>query len=109
MPLKVRAAYSFTLVAAVILVGSVGMHSLEGWSYLDSFYFTSFIATGQGPPPTLAPATDLGKVFASVLAFVSVGVVVTALIFLFGPALGDLLKAGERELEKVEREVEGRH
>ena len=103
-----RAVYSFSLIAAVVLVGSAAMHLIEGWSYLDSFYFTSFIATGQGPPANLEPATTLGKVFASVLAFVSVGTVITALLFLFGPFLGAVLRAGGEKLEELEKEVEKR-
>jgi voltage-gated potassium channel len=103
-----RAAYSFGLIAAVLLIGTLGMHWIEGWSYLDSFYFTSFIATGQGPPANLNPATSSGKVFASVLAFVSVGTVITALLFLFGPFLGRLLRAGEEKIVELEREVEGK-
>ena len=101
-----RALYSFSLIAAVVLIGTLGMHFLEGWSYLDSFYYTSFIATGQGPPGNLLPGTSSGKVFTSVLAFVSVGTVITALLFLFGPFLGRVLKAGEEKLEEVEKEVE---
>jgi len=99
--------YSFLLIAAVVLVGTFAMHAIEGWSYLDSFYFTSFIATGQGPPGDLLPASSFGKVFSSILAFVSVGTVITALLFLFGPFLGRVLKAGEEKLQEVEREVEG--
>ena len=104
----VRAGYSFSLIAAVVLVGTLAMHLIEGWSYLDSFYFTSFIATGQGPPSNLQPASTLGKVFSSLLAFVSVGTVITALLFLFGPFLGRVLKAGEEKLEEVEKELEGK-
>jgi len=101
-----RAVYSFLLIAGMVMIGTVSMHLIEGWSYLDSFYFTSFIATGQGPPGNLQPASPLGKVFSSVLAFVSVGTVITALLFLFGPFLGRLLKAGEEKLEEVEKDVE---
>jgi len=90
----------------VVIIGTLAMHAIEGWSYLDSFYFTSFIATGQGPPGNLQPASALGKAFSSVLAFVSVGTVITALLFLFGPFLGSVLKAGEDKLEEVEKEVE---
>jgi len=102
----VRALYSFALIAAVVAVGTLAMHAIEGWSYLDSFYFTSFIATGQGPPGNLLPDDPTGKIFSSVLAFVSVGTVITALLFLFGPFLGTLLKAGEEKLEELGREVE---
>jgi len=104
----VRALYSFILIAVVVLAGTVAMHAIEGWSYLDSFYFTSFIATGQGPPANLDPQTSVGKVFSSVLAFISVGTVVTALLFLFGPFLGRVLRAGVERVEEVEREFEGK-
>jgi voltage-gated potassium channel len=103
-----RALYALALLLAVVAVGTIAMHAIEGWSYLDSFYFTSFIATGQGPPSNLQPDSPLGKVFASVLAFVSVGTVITALLFLFGPFLGRVLKAGEEKIEEIGREVEGR-
>ncbi len=102
-----RAVYSFALIAGVVIVGTVAMHFIEGWSYLDSFYFTSFIATGQGPPGNLVVSDPSGKIFASVLAFVSVGTVITALLFLFGPFLGRVLKAGEEELELLGKEIEG--
>jgi len=96
-----RAVYSFLLIALVVLVGTVGMHAIEGFSYLDSFYFTAMIATGQGPNYT--PATDGGKIFAALLAFVSVGTVITALVFLFGPFFGAVLRSG---MEKIEEEAE---
>jgi uncharacterized oligopeptide transporter (OPT) family protein len=102
----VRAAYSFALIGAVVLAGTLAMHVIEGWSYLDSFYFTSFIATGQGPPSNLQPDSPLGKVFSSMLAFISVGTVITALLFLFGPFLGRVLRASEERLEEIGREVE---
>jgi uncharacterized oligopeptide transporter (OPT) family protein len=104
----VRAAYSIALIAAVELIGTVAMHAIEGWSYLDSFYFTSFIATGQGPPGNLLPSSALGKVFSSFLAFISVGTVITALLFLFGPFLGRALKVGEAKLEEFEKGFEKR-
>lgn len=104
----VRAIYSFAVIATVVGLGTLAMSEIEGWNYLDSFYFTSFIATGQGPPGNLLPGTPLGKVFASILAFVSVGTVVTALLFLFGPFLGRVLKVGEEKLEEIGREAEER-
>lgn len=103
-----RAAYSFLLIVAVELIGTIAMHFIEGWSYLDSFYFTSFIATGQGPPSNLVVNDAVGKVFSSILAFVSVGTVITALLFLFGPFLGHVIRAGEERFEEVEKGIEKR-
>ena len=96
-PLK-RGLYSFSLIAAVMIVGTVGIHLIEGLSYIDSFYFMSMIATAQGP--TFTPATVLGKIFASLISFISVGSVVAALGFLFGPFLGKLWRIGVFKLEE---------
>jgi len=106
-PFKRKTLYSIAVVALVLAVGTEGMHVLEGWSYVDSFYFISLIATAQGPGSI--PRTDAGKIFASLMAFVSVGAVLSALAFVFGPLFGTLLKVGidyvEREEEKIRAKV----
>ncbi len=99
-PLK-RGIFSFSLVTIVMVVGTVGIHWIEGLSYVDSFYFMSMIATAQGP--AFSPVTSAGKIFTSVIAFISVGAVVAALGFLFGPFFGKLWKVGH---EKFEEEME---
>ena len=101
-----RAAYSFLLIAAVVALGTAVMHAIEGWSYLDSFYFTSMIATGQGPPANLDPQSAFGKVFTALLAFVSVGTVISALLFLFGPFFGRVFRSGVEKVEEAEKELE---
>lgn len=85
----------------MVLIGTIGIHQLEGLSYLDSFYFTALLATGEGP--TFTPVTAGGKIFAGIFAFVSVGTTVTALLFLFGPFFGSVIKLG---LERIEEEAE---
>jgi hypothetical protein len=96
-----RATYACILVALVVGVGTVGIHLLEGLSYLDSFYFTAMLATGEGP--NFTPASAGGKVFVGLMAFVSVGTVITSLLFLFGPFLGSVFRSG---LERIEEEAE---
>ena len=95
-----RAAYSFFLVAGVLIIGTVGFHLIERYSYLDAFYMTTMIATAQGP--SQAPATPLGKMFASAMAFISIGTVVTAAGFLFGPFFGQLWRIGHERWEETE-------
>jgi len=102
-PFRRRALYSILVVAFVLAVGTQVLHVLEGWSYVDSFYFVSFVATTQGP--TFAPRTDTGKIFASVMAFVSVGAVVSALVFVFGPLLGTVARVGFDVVEEEERRL----
>ena len=93
-----RAAYSFALVAVILTVGTLGLHGVEGMPYLEAFYFMSMIATCQGP--TVTPATAAGKLFVSIMAFISVGSVVTSLGFLFGPFFGQLWRIGVVKLEE---------
>jgi hypothetical protein len=93
-----RGWFSFFIVACVMAIGTVGMHRLEYLPWLEAFYFMSMIATGQGPIYT--PVTSAGMVFVSVMAFVSVGTVVAALGFLFGPFFGQLWHIGRRKLEE---------
>ena len=99
-----RALYSVILIVVVLAVGTLGMHFLEGWAYIDSFYFTSMLVTAEGPPN--APVTDVGKIFASIMAFVGVGSVVTALVFILGPALAKIWRKGIGEVEKEIRVAE---
>ena len=93
-----RGFYAVLLITAVVGGGTVGMHRIEGMSYLDAFYFMSMVATAQGPAQV--PATAAGKLFAALMAFVSIGTVVASLGFLFGPFFGKLWRIGVEHLEE---------
>ena len=97
-----RGIYSFVLVTGILAIGTVGFHLIEGYSYLDAFFLTSMIATAQGPSQT--PTTLAGKIFASLMAFISVGTVVAAVGFLFGPFFGQLWRIGHDRWEKEGKE-----
>ena len=86
------------LIATVMAVGTFGMHVIERMSYLDAFYFMSMIATAQGP--ITIPVTAAGKIFVALMAFISVGAVVGALGFFFGPFFGQLWHVGVKRLEE---------
>ena len=86
------------MVAAVMVVGTVGMHFLEKMPWILAFYYMSMIATAQGSPQI--PATAAGLIFASIMAFLSVGIVVASLGFLFGPFFGELWHIGVRRFEE---------
>ena len=98
-PLK-RGLFSFFLVAVVMVVGTAGLHRIESMPWIKAFYVMSMIATAQGP--TFTPGTDTGLIFISIMAFISVGTVVAALGFLFGPFFGLLWRVG---VEKLEEEI----
>lgn len=95
-----RAFYSLFLVMTILLIGTLGFHFFEGFSFLDSFYFTTLIATGQGASGNLSPASPAGKIFTCFIAFISVGFMIAALSFLLGPFLGKSLRIGAEKLEE---------
>lgn len=102
-PFTRRAFYAVLVLGVVMAVGTLGMMNLEGWGLVDSFYFMALIATAEGPAAT--PATDAGKIFAAVMAFVSIGAVISAITFAFGPLFGSALKQGIVHVEKEEEKL----
>jgi hypothetical protein len=105
-----RAVYALAATVLVMAIGIIGMNQLEGLSYIDAFYFMAMLATGEGPAFT--PLTVAGKLFAGLLSFVAVGTVITALLFIFGPFFGSVIKLGvekiEEEAKKEEKRIEKR-
>lgn len=82
------------------------MMLLEGWGFVASFYFMALLATAEGPAAT--PATDAGKIFASIMAFFSIGAAISAITFSFGPLFGTALKEGIRYVEREEERLKER-
>jgi hypothetical protein len=62
-----------------MVVGTVGLHMIEGMGWVNAIYFESMLATGQDPPIPLA--TDAGTIFASVMGFVYIGSVIASMTF----------------------------
>ena len=82
------------------------MMFLEGWDSVTSFYFMALLATAEGPAQ--APATAAGKIFASIMAFFSIGAAISAITFTFGPLFGSILKEGMAYVEKEEGKIKMR-
>jgi biotin transporter BioY len=105
-----RLAYALIGIGVVLIIGAVGFHVVAGLSPVDSIYFESMLATGQGPPLTLT--SDSAKIFASVMAFISVGSVVSTLLFAVGPVIRQVwhnsLVFAEEEVRMLEQEFEHR-
>lgn len=102
-----RVAYSLLAIGVVLAIGTAGFYALTGTGWVNSFYFECMLATGQGPPFALVSSGS--KLFASFMAFVSVGTVVSTLILNLGPVVGRLwregIEEGEREFRRVERDL----
>jgi len=69
---KFRSLLFFVLV--ILLVGTFFYHKVEGWRWLDSFYFSSMSLTTVGYGD-LTPKTDIGKMFTVFYIFSGVGII----------------------------------
>ncbi|MEP2703387.1 MAG: potassium channel family protein [Roseibium sp.] len=65
----------FKFFALMLLSGVLFYSSVEGWSFVDAFYFSviTLSTVGYGD---LAPQTDLGKIFTSIYILVGIGLFV---------------------------------
>jgi hypothetical protein len=106
-PVARRSAWALLAIFIVMTIGTVGVKELDkqfGWIY--SFFFMSMVATGQGPPQNVTG--DIAEIFVSIMAFISVGTLITSIGVIFGPFFGYLLHKGvrfsEKEIEKLENE-----
>ncbi len=99
-----RAIYALSLLLTVLVVGTVGFRLAAGLDWVDAFYFESMLATGQGPPFPLT--TDASKIYASVMAFVSVGSVITTVVFALGPVVARIWRETAQRVEREARHLE---
>lgn len=60
--------------AGIVAIGTVVYHYLEGWSWLDSLYFSTITLTTIGFGD-FAPQTDAGKLFTIVYIVVGIGMI----------------------------------
>ncbi len=107
---KRQVFYALSGIVVVVVIGTVGFNQIEGMRWVDAFYMESMLATGQGPPMQLT--TDAGKIFASIMGFVSVGSVITGLVFTLVPIISQLWREGiervEMDARALEKELAGK-
>ena len=60
------ALISFSLILVSLVIGMVGYHMFEGYSWVDSFLNAAMLMGGMGPVGVLH--TDAGKIFAGIYA-----------------------------------------
>ncbi len=64
----------FFLVLLILISGTLFYHTVEGWTWVDSLYFsvTTLSTVGYGD---FVPHTDMGKIFTTVYIFAGMGIV----------------------------------
>jgi voltage-gated potassium channel len=62
---------------AVLILGTIGYHLIEGWGFFDSFYMTAITITTVGSE--VHPLSQLGRVFTLIVLFSGFGVAFAAL------------------------------
>jgi len=112
---EVLARFWITLVLLIVLlgIGTQSYHTLEGWSYLDSAYFTVVTITTIGYGD-FVPLTNMGKIFTMIFPFIGIGMALYLFsatgAYFFRKMMEEVEKfshkeenANERKLKKVEK------
>ena len=62
--------------AIILTLGSVAYHHLEGWSWVDSLYFSVITLTTIGYGD-FSPVTDAGKLFTIFYIIIGIGIILS--------------------------------
>ncbi|SFM29828.1 Ion channel [Methanolobus profundi] len=87
----------FLLVLFTLTFGTVVYHSVEGWRWIDSLYFSVITLTTIGYGD-LAPVTDIGKIFTILYVFVGLGILLG-----FVNASGEYFR--KQQIERMSRGI----
>lgn len=82
---------------AIIGVGTVALHLLEGLTLVDAFYFSVITLTTVGYGD-ITPQTDAGKIFVSIYVLVGITMLAAIANYLLNSTLIQRLK--QRQLER---------
>lgn len=69
----------FFSVLGLLIIGSIFYRNVEGWSWIDSFYFTVVTLTTVGYGD-FAPETNLGKLFTVLYIIMGLGMLSSFII-----------------------------
>lgn len=89
------------LLLSILLLGTLMYHKIEGWSIIDSFYFTvvTMATVGYGD---IHPVTDIGKLFTTFFIFAGVGTMTYTITIVFEHAVErELLHRFSRNFRKI--------
>ena len=89
---------SFGILLAIILIGTLSFHAVEGYSLIDSFLNSVMIMTGVGTIGILT--TNAGKILTGIYSLTSTLVFFAVLAIVFTPLLHRLLHKFHMDIDK---------
>jgi len=74
----IKPSVIITSLVAVIAFGTMFFHFVEGWSWVDAYFFSvvTLSTVGYG---SLVPATVAGKIFTTLFIFIGLGIFAIAI------------------------------
>lgn len=81
--LRKRLYFIITILIILLGIGTVFYSYAEGWSFIDSFYFSTITLTTIGYGD-LAPTTDVTKIFTAFYAIFGIGIMLYVLSSVIG-------------------------
>ncbi|AKS46055.1 voltage-gated potassium channel [Octadecabacter temperatus] len=97
--------YLIGSLVMIVSVGTVFFHFVEGWSWLDAYFFTvvTLSTVGYG---SLVPVTAVGKIGTTILIFFGVIVVAAVIQHIGAFTLQNRIKAREELMKARHRAAE---
>ena len=76
--MKKEITVSICAIIILIVMGTLSYHELEGWSYIDCFYFSvvTLATVGYGD---FAPSTEFSRLFTAIYLIIGIGVTLSSL------------------------------
>ena len=74
---------AFVLIFALLVFGTFAYNIIEGWTYVDSLYFTAMTVTTVGYGD-LVPSTDASKLFTVFFSLTGISIVLVIMVTIGG-------------------------
>ncbi len=104
---RIRIFVVVFLIGILLIIGTFTYHELEGWDYVDSFYFSvaSLTSAGYGD---ICPTTEISKIFTSFYLLFGVSIFFYGLFIIgehvINKRMGRLEKMMQRKVKEENEE-----
>ena len=92
----IKLGYMVTILIILLSIGTIFFNQVEGWSYVDSFYFSTTTLTTIGFGD-LTPTTNTSKMFTSFYAIFGIG----AMLYILSTVIGTYWFRQRKRFDKL--------